>query len=147
MRGVLISLAIIFFCLSVEVLYMLDDAVYVETGDRFLQARTQEPYLDRDSLPNVQAGTSGLNETLEYTSPQQQISGVSEVMGFFGFVYQSFLFLIKTLFYSTAGFYWWAIQNLHFPQYLALTGSLLVNMAHALAVVQWLSGKDIRGGG
>jgi len=146
MRGIMISLAIMFFCLSVQVVYDVDDAVLAETGDHFLMWRTPEPPLTRDNIPNVKPGSEGLNGSIGIMNVMQQFVGVSEVVGFFGFAYQAAKLILSTLFYSTAGFYWFAKDYLFVPEYLALTASLLVNVTHLFVLWQWLSGKDIRGG-
>ena len=149
MRGILISLGIIFFCLSVEVLYGLDDAVYAETGTYILQSRfNTQPPITRDNIPKLGAGRSGLNQTVdELMEPMQQQTGVTDVMGFFGFMFQGIMFILNSIFYSTIGFYWWAQASLYVPQYMALTFSVLIAMAHAFTIIQWLGSKDIRGGG
>lgn len=148
MRGILISLGIIFLCLSVEALHSLDDAVYAESGKRFMPQRMQNPPLGMNSIPHLYPGNNGLNQTMtDMLNPVQQQSNVTEVMGFFGFMFGGIMFFVNVLFYSTAGFYWWAQQNLYVPGYLALLFSLLINLNHAIAIVQWVSSHSIEEGG
>lgn len=148
MRGILISLGIIFFCLSVEIIYGLDDAVYAESGNRLLTQRLENTPLNRNNIPNINLNRDGLNQTVsDLSTPMQQQVGVTDVMGYFGFMFGGLLFILNTLIYSTVGFYWWSQANLLVPSYLALTFQAFILLAHSLTILQWVSGKDIRGGG
>jgi hypothetical protein len=156
MRGILIALGIIFFCLTVEVIYALDDAVCVEEYGRvcdvnttgFLMFRTQAPPINRDTIPQISPDRSGLNGTVdEILQPMQQQTGVTDVMGFFGFMFGSIMFLLNVFFNSTVGFYWWAQANLYLPSYLALTFQALIILNYVFVILQWVASKDIRGGG
>jgi len=151
MRAIMISTMIVFFCLGVQLLYLLDDAIYAETcGDgtcrNLLMWRTPTPPITRDSIPGVGVGSDGLNGTLGVLTPMQQQSTVYTVMAWFGYALQAILFILTTLYYSTVGFYYFATSYLYLPSYLAVTFSALVNLTWAFALWQWVSGKDVRGG-
>ena len=151
MRAILISTMIIFFCLGVQMVYLLDDAVYAEqcgkgACENFLKWRTPTPPITRDNIPGVQSGVDGLNGTIGVLNPMQQQSTVYTVMAWFGYALQAILFILKTLFYSTVGFYLFAVEFLYLPSYMALTFSTLVGLSWAFTLWQWVSAKDVRGG-
>lgn len=151
MRGILISLAIVFFCLSTELVYLLSDQIELETGFPLIQRQTTRPPINRSGFGaanySIHSGENGLDEQVGVLRVAEQVTGVvRDVIAVFGFAYNALKFIINVLFISTAGFYWWAQDNLYLPSWMSATFTILINLNHAFVIYQWLSKTDIRAG-
>lgn len=156
MRGILISLAIIFFIFSMDVLISLNGVVYQDTGQVWIPMWLDEDMIIDSGMgingigtgnATIRSGANGNANVKDIANPMQQQEGVTDVMAFFGFAIKSITFLGNSILNATIKFHIWAQNYLFIPEYLALRFSLFLNLAHAFFWIQFLTGKDIRGGG
>jgi hypothetical protein len=149
MRGLLISLAIIFFCVSVEIVNTVE-ANFITANHRPLFGWTVEAPITSGDLPDA----SEFNNTMgDFTTPQEQPAGLS-LQSLFAtgiFLWKAGWWIIRTLFFSTLGFFWW-IQTLgrsdftFVPAYLAVPISGFVYSVYLFTIYQWWSERNLRDG-
>jgi hypothetical protein len=151
MRSIAISMAVILFCLSVNIVNRVDTDYNTEIGRPLFgwaagSWKSTADYSDY-SDENIN-GTVG-----RYTRPDEQPAGF-ETMQFFDDLtkkYTTINLIMNTLIYSTVGFHIFLntlgrpdTGIIFIPLYIGVPLSVLVNINHALAVLQYIRGFNIK---
>ena len=150
MRGVYISLAIMFFCLSMQVINEIDNS-YFESNNRSIYGWQGQPYRNYSNFGNLaQSNTGDLDG---YTTPEEQPSAFSldSAWALFAFLMSLVSFVVDVLFNSTLGFGKFIstlggddIRFIPFGMEVLIT--FLVNLNHMFAILQIISGKNLNDG-
>jgi len=149
MRSLLFSFAVIIFCLSVNIVNQVEADYVAERYTPLFGWTAGEAPISASGLDEYQ--DSSINGTLKgYVDPVEQPKGMDSA-GFFDDAVKKLSLLnmvINTLIYSTVGFH----EFLHtlgrpgfefIPYYIGVPLSILVNINHFLAVVQFIRGMSV----
>lgn len=150
MRSLLISFTVIIFCLSVNIVNTVDENYFTEKGRSLFGWSTDAPISTADlSVYN----DSNINGTMNrYGDPNEQPTGLVNA-GFLDDLqkkYDLLNLLVKTITYSTIRFheflYNFGRPNSSItviPYYIGIPLSILVNINHILAIMQFIRGYNI----
>lgn len=152
MRSVMISMTIIVFCLSMQVLNTVD-ADFISQNNRSLFGWKGQPYMNESNIPSAGTETDAGDkmENMMGVASNPPDSPLDTMWGLFTYLVGAITFLIDLLFKSTIGFGKF-LQTMGgndveiVPSYLANTIMVLVNINHLLAISQLLGKFNLKGG-
>ena len=150
MRGLMISIMIIIFCMSIEIVNSVEATHFAETGRPIFGwgTNTSMNYRDIEGVQNndMEGVLTG------FVSPKEQPQGlVADLLNTVVYIVKAGTFLVNVLWKSTIGFGSF-IQNLGradlhcVPSYIALPLMVLVNLNHAFVILQVMTGRSLKDG-
>ena len=145
----MISFTIILFCFSVNILNEANARHFAETN-RTIWGWQSPSYLNYTDTSFTDIQTSNMNSTLHDqgdTKPQPLELGLDTVWNGFIWMYRGFQFIVNILIMSTLNFHNF-IHDFNtgvtiIPTYIANPIAIIVNACHLLAIIQFLSGRNM----
>ena len=152
MRSVMISITIIVFCLSMQILNTVDDD-FITENNRSLFGWRGQPYMNETQIPSADTEDAAESEMegMMGVASNPPNTPLDTMWGIFTYLVGAVTFLIDLLFKSTIGFGKF-LQTMGgndveiVPGYLANTIMVLVNINHLIAVTQLLGKFNLKGG-
>lgn len=135
MRAIMISVVIIFFCLSCELMNEMDSTHQDETGRSLFNIHPTYTGLQRDNLPEISDSDSYNASLYSLTTPNEQpeSSGITSIFSTLTFVIDFVKFLVNVAFNSTLNFIFWL------PTLGTGVQIIPTNVAHAIAIGVYLN--------
>lgn len=152
MRGVLISMTVLIFCMSMTLVNTVDNE-YFTTENRSIYGWQGQPYIQTTDLKSVNSSTE-MNETVyDLTSPSQTfLDQASDIItGTYALGVTFISFLVNTIINSTVGFGAF-LQTMGgndveiISDEVATIVTVLVNMNHAMLLGQFIWKYSLKDG-
>jgi len=152
MRGLMISITIILFCLSVNIVNTVDANYQADKGRSLFGFRVSSP-LNYSDLNGVQNDPNANSTIRDFATPVEQPSGLGlqELYAVGVMLFKGIEFIVNTMIDSSLRFYWW-VQNFgtgytFVPQYIAFPLAVIINICHVMVIFQVISNRNLKTGG
>lgn len=142
MRAMLISLFIITFCLTWNMMLEFNELIYNATDPNTYLFPTHGAYSPLNNVSGVRTKGEYRDSLQNIIAPMEQITDKDiDNLGFMGWVVKGGTFIYNTFMYSTVNFDDFAEQNLYVPSFIADIMMMLVMASHAIGMVEFVSGR------